>query len=52
MYTGMTKDQVQQIKALVDRGGWDAVRNHPSLSQVWRRSVAESRKWVERHVCG
>lgn len=48
----MTKDQVSQIKAIVDRGGWDAVRKHQALSQVWAKSVSESRKWVSKNVRG
>lgn len=50
MYAGVTQAQIQQIKALVDRGGWNAVRQHPELSRVWAKSVQESRKWVNVNI--
>jgi hypothetical protein len=41
----MTTEQAKQIRDLVDRGGWAAVRVHPVLGPIWAKAVAEQRKF-------
>jgi len=41
----MTKKQAKQIRDLVDRGGWAAVRVHPVLGPILAKAMAEQRKF-------
>ena len=40
----MKAEQVKQIRDLVDKGGWAAVRRHPELSKVWAAALADQRR--------
>ena len=46
----MTSKQANEIRQLVKIGGWNAVRQHPELSKVWQKSVAESKEYVNKTV--
>jgi hypothetical protein len=41
----MTKEQAKQIRELVDRSGWAAVRVHPALGPIWAEATAEQRRF-------
>lgn len=45
-----TESVTNQIRAMVDAGGWDAVRNDPELGPAWRKMLAESRQFVDRSI--
>jgi len=40
----------EQIKKLVDEGGWDKVRAHPEFGPMWKRIQDESKKYVNAVV--
>lgn len=42
----MTKEQSDAIRATVDAGGWDAVRENPELNAIWQENIEESRRYV------
>lgn len=46
----MNTKQAEEIKRLVDKSGWNAVRNHPVLGKIWAKSVAQSKEYVNRCV--
>lgn len=46
----MTKEQTNQVRALVDTGGWDAVRKDPELSKVWADHLKESKEYADKVV--
>ena len=37
--TKITSEIAQQIRDLVDREGWQAVREHPVLGPIWKDTV-------------
>ena len=46
----MTKQQADEVRKLVDAGGWDAVRKHPELWAVVQKERKDSRRYVDQVV--
>ena len=46
----MTSEQVARIKALVDAGGWDAVRANPELWAACQKDREAARRYVDQVV--
>lgn len=43
----MTIEQQRQIKSIIDTQGWKAVHSHPVLGPLWRRTLKESKEFVD-----
>ncbi len=43
----MTQAQTNEIRELVKKGGWSAVRSHPTLSKVWSDHSKQQKKYTD-----
>lgn len=43
----LTQNQTNEIRNLVKSGGWNAVKNHPVLSIVWKNHQKEQKKYTD-----
>jgi hypothetical protein len=46
----MTTQQANEIRELVDKGGWDAVRKHPTLSKIWAKHLRDCQSYTSSTI--
>jgi hypothetical protein len=46
----MTREQVNEIKTLVDAAGWDAVRQNKVLWKAWRADRKAAKEYVDKVI--
>lgn len=46
----MNKQQADTIRAIVDRDGWQAVREHPVYGPIWEEAQKREREYVDKVI--
>jgi hypothetical protein len=42
--------QINEIKSIVDKSGWQAVRSHPELGPLWAKHLSDSKNYTDEVI--
>jgi hypothetical protein len=42
--------QINEIKSIVDKSGWQAVRSHSELGPLWAKHLSDSKTYTDKVI--